>query len=93
MAWWSNATHEEDHVVNADDGEGEESTAHAIVIVDENEGETETPEGTMASRTKPHKAKTAIKTRRRIRPSRRRRRPGKKQNTCDRQNLIRSGGL
>ena len=40
---------------------------HAILIIDENEGETEnvTPERIRTSRTKPQKAKTMIKTRRR----------------------------
>ena len=54
-----------------DDDEGEEDITHAIFIVDVNEGETKnvTPERTSTRRTKPQKAKTTIKTRRRRRTS------------------------
>ena len=53
---WSNPNHEGEH-----DGKDEDTT-HAILIVDENEGETEneTSERMRTSRTKPLKAKTTI---------------------------------
>jgi hypothetical protein len=53
---WSNPNHEGEH------DDKDEGTTHAILIVDENEGETEneTPERTRTSRTKPQKANTTI---------------------------------
>jgi hypothetical protein len=53
---WSNPNHEEEH------DDEDEDTTHAILIVDENEGEieNETPERMRTSRTKPQKAKTTI---------------------------------
>ena len=53
---WSNPIHEGER------DDEDKDTTHAILIVDENEAETEneTPERTRTSGTKPQKAKTAI---------------------------------
>ena len=53
---WSNPNHEGEH------DDEDEATTHAILIVDENEGETENAplERTRTSITKPQEAKTTI---------------------------------